>query len=414
MKANKDEINIIDKEYNIKNDDEDNTFKFGNSLDINSKDKQEALKKYNETVKKSLIEVGDILEKNNDKTYIDPKTGDKIVNANDSKIWFAQNIVLIFSYGAVFDKNDREFLNMILSYFDNKKNSYLPCAFKTYSYDTDIIKKFENLEGIGNGNYHICCFVICYADESLLKFSPEPLFSHRGICESLIETVELRDEIIRFMEAYGFTKQVYYQPASISKISERDDKTCSDIKFNYNKDVDYNSPTNRELFNNLKDKDEIIGTRTRINGNVDGRRSYPRKYKNKNIHERNSKDLAQRITLNQQIQTFPTDKLGGNVKINNDLETRINSLNKGPQKYNVYKTADKQPQAQTFGELGNEIPKYITDDNNDTAIKEDKKYNILFEPRKEIQTASNYANKQKLNMLNKNYGDFAPIINGRR
>lgn len=368
------------------------TMNLQNSIGLISDDKKKALIANNENIKQNLMEVQQILKENNEKEYIDPNTGDKIVNATQDRIWVAQNVAFIFSTGAVFDKNDKSFLDSVIDFFNNKNDSYLPCSFKTYPYSSDIVKKFESLEAIGNGNYHMCCFVICYADNEALEYFPEPMFSHRGICEHMVDDIEIRDEISRMMGLYGFTKEVFIQPSSVSKIGKRDNKTLPDIKLQYNTEIDYGSATNRELMSNIKTKENTIGTRTRICGNVNGKRSYP---KIKNARNNIGNDVINRINADKYVSyTMPTEKLGINVKINDTYETRINSENNGPQKYELFDT------------------------NNNTDEKTTK-YNGLstanfIDTSSDIQAPSDYARNNKMKQLHKNNGDFRYINYGRR
>ena len=315
------------------------TIKFQNDININSTDKQQALNTRAEHIEKELNEVQQILKETNDKIYIDPNTGDQIVNASNEKVWFAQNVCFIFSTGAIFDKNDKLFLDSVIDFFNNKNESYLPCEMKTYPYSSDIIQKFENLEAIGNGNYHMCCFVVCYADDqTLLKF-PEPMFSHRGICEHLIDQTEIRDEIMRFMGLYGFTKKKYYQPSSVSKLSQRDATTLPETKLQYETTIDFDSATNRELMTNIKTKDSCIGKRTRIRSNINGKRGYPRIEDGRN---RTKRDITNQIANDQYIPyNIQNDVIGANVRINDITNTRMNMIDEQKKKHNYYDTGNK-------------------------------------------------------------------------
>lgn len=370
---------------------------FKNSLDLVSNDRLKALERNNEYIKENLMEVENIINESNDKEYIDPKTGYKIANADAGKIWVSKNVAFIFATGAIFDKNDKLFVDSVIDFFNSDNNSYLPCEFKTYAYTSDVIKKFENLEAIGNGNYHICCFVLCYADKEFLKLSPEPMFKRRGICEHLIDETEIRDEISRLMSLYGFTKVQYAQPSSVSRIGKRDNKTQVDVKLQYESEIDYASPNNRELLSSLKTKDELMGTRSRIIRKADGKRSFP-KIKDKRHTIKN--DITNRIDGDKYISyTMPTDILGGNVRINNNLEMRLNSaeINKQPE-YQIY---NKEPEPDDrFKDMNNRcnglIKAEFVDKNTD------------------IQMPTNYTRKEEILKLHKNNGDMEYISYGRR
>lgn len=383
---------------------------FKNSMGLISNDRQMALEAATESIKNSIMEVQTIIEENNDTDYLDPDTGHKIVNATDNKIWVAQNVAFIFSTGAIFDKNDKAFLDSVIDFFNSNNNSYLPCVYKTYSYTSDVIQKFEKLEAIGNGNYHMVCFIICYATNETLPFAPESMFSHRGICESLIDDTEIRDEISRLMGLYGFTKQIYIQPSSVSKIGSRDNKTLPDIKLQYDTEIEYNEPTNRELMSNLKTKESTIGTRSNIKGTVNGQRTYPRA-KHQRIGIGN--DITNRIAADQiESYTMPTETLGINIRINNDLESRLKST----ERTNQFKVFDTEQAG---------ISETIQKDNQDNSMPEEMKhgkYNHLmdttfFDTSGDIPEPSNFMREEqnrRMEQLNKNNGDFRYINYGRR
>ena len=313
-----------------------------NSFSIISEDKEKAKELETNYLKQHLIQVNDIINKQNESSYIDPNNGYPIANATPERVWFSQNVFLVFATGAVFDKNDKQLLNEIYSYFDDKSEEYLACKVKTYSYETDFIKKLEQTQAIANGNYHICCFVVVYADKDNLENAPEKLFSFRGVVEHLISHTEIRDEMIRLMTNYGFSKVVQYQPSAAKYIGRNDANTLPDTKLQYNSNIEYDSATARELFSNMKSKESIVGTRTRINGNVNGLRSYPRRYKNKNAGYRGDQTKDKIDNDNYISYYLPTDKLGVSVKINDPLQTRINNIAEKDQMqvYDLYDNND--------------------------------------------------------------------------
>ena len=374
---------------------------FKNSMDLVSKDRETAIEKNNLRIKDSLMEVQNILREKNEKDYIDPNTGHKIVNASNARVWVAQNVAFVFATGAIFDKNDKQFLDSVIDFFNDKNNSYLPCSFNSYPYSSDIIKKFEKLEAIGNGNYHMCCFVVCYAKKDDLKDAPEPMFTRRGITEHMIDMVEIRDEISRFMGLYGFTKEIYVQPSSVSKIGKRDNKTNTDIKVGYDLEIDFESPINRELMSNIKTKDNTVGTRTRINGNVNGKRSYPRI---KNARNGIGKDITNQIEADQYVSyTMPTDTVGANVRINDTLETRLKAQENKIPKYELFKD-DKM---ETTKEKDDEEDIHIS--LHDAVISSE-----IGQEHNEIQMPSDFIRGERMKQLHKNNGDFNYISYGRR
>ena len=373
---------------------------FKNTMNLVSNDRKKALEKNNELIKNNLMEVQQILRENNDKEYVDPDTGHRIVNASPEKVWVSQNVAFVFATGAIFDKNDKQFLDSVIDFFNHNNNSYLPCSFNSYPYSSDIIKKFEKLEGIGNGNYHMCCFVVCYAVDADLTLAPEPMFMRRGITEHLIDMTEIRDEMSRFMSLYGFTKEVYVQPSSVSRIGKRDNKTGTDVKLGYDAEIDFDSPINRELMTNIKTKESTVGKRIRISGNVNGKRSFP---KAKNARNGYGRDITNQIAEDSVISyTMPTEKLGANVRINENIETRLNADRTQIPSYELFESNKiKEPDTQSSiensgGRCG-------------ALIKSE-----IGESHDSIQMPTDYIRGERMKQLHKNNGDLSYISYGRR
>ncbi len=301
--------------------------KYGEGLTLNTPNLNEAKNEEDKEVEQHLYEVQNVLNKSHAEYYTDPITGDQIANATKDKIWVANNILFIISTGAIFDANDKAFSESILNFFNVHESEYLGCSVKTYPYRSDIIRTLERAAAIQNGNYHLCIFVINYSSPENIKYAPEELFTKRGLCETLYEEVAIRDEMIRLMKAYGYSKYVRRQYSKAHKLSERDFETAVDVNVQYNSEIDYASPTNRELFGNLKTEDEVVGTRTRIRGSVDGLRSHPRMYKNRNQSDRTNAEIVKRINDDDYITfNYPVNTQGGNKKIKDYTDNR--TLNK--------------------------------------------------------------------------------------
>ena len=376
-----------------------NNIAFKNSMDLVSMDKARALEKTTNKIRENLNEVQQILKENNEKEYIDPSNGNRIVNASNDKVWVSQNVAFVFATGAIFDKNDKSFMDSVIDFFNHNNDSYLPCSCKVYPYASDIIKKFEKLEAIGNGNYHMCCFVICYAERDDLENAPEPMFSHRGISEHLIDAVDIRDEISRFMSLYGFTKEIYKQPSSVSRIGKRDNKTGTDVKIGYDAEVDFDSPINRELMTNIKTKESTTGKRTRIISHVNGKRSYPR---TNNTRNGPGKDITNQIASDQYVSyTMPTDTLGGSVKINDNLQTRLQANENKIPTYELFKkdTIEDNKREYNRTDVG-KCAAFVSTD--------------IGESHDNIQMPSDYVRGERMKQLHKNNGDFSYISYGRR
>lgn len=275
-------------------------------------------------IEKHLIESQSIIKNLSEEYYTDPKTGDRIANANKDKIWFANNILIILVSGAIYDENDKMIAQRIMNYFNVHESEYLGCAAKVYEYKTDIIKTLEKAAALQHGNYHLCIFIINYADKEALKDAPERLFKKRGLCEALYEEIKIRDEMIRLMGTYGFTKFTPYQIHKSEKIGPRDTQTATDIKLQYTSEIDYDSPINRELFGNLKTENTIIGQRTRIKGSANGLRTGPKMYKSINTPDRTNAELVKRIDDDDYITfNYPTEIKGASEKMRDFTENRL-------------------------------------------------------------------------------------------
>lgn len=337
----------------------DNVIDLHNNYSLISPQREKAKEKQTQYIQQHLMQVSQLIDKQHNESYTDPITGATISNATPDKVWVSQNVGFVFSTGAVFDKHDKAFLDEIYAYFDVHADNYLGCYHMIYSYNTDIIKKFENLQAIANGNYHICVFVIVYADKEDLSKAPEKLFKYTGIVETLIEHEDIRDELIRLMIKYGFTKTIKVQPSTASHIGANDAQTLPDIKMQYDSTVDYHK-TSRELFSNIKQRDSVLGTRTRINGNVSPLRSHPRKLRIKQSGPRGD-DFENRIEYDNYVSyTKPDDILGISPRINNNLQTMANNtVSDNQQVFQLYSTD---------GESNNTNNTYDTDYDVKTSI----------------------------------------------
>lgn len=322
------------------NNDNENVINFHNSYSLISPERERAKEYQTEYIKQHINQVNQLMNKQRTTDYTDPITGATIANATPDRIWVSQNVGFIFATGAVFDKHDKSFLDELYSFFDVHAEQYLGCYHFIYSYETDIIKKFENLQAIANGNYHICVFVIVYADKNILSKAPEKLFGYSGIVETLIERDDIRDELIRLMIKYGFTKTIKIQPSTYSHIGSHDKEIMPDVQIQYDTNIDYHK-TSRELFSNLKQHDSIIGTRTRINGSVSPLRSHPRKLRTKQTGPRGD-DLENKIEYDNYISnTKPSDILGISPRINDKLQTMANNtINDNQQVFQLYDNDD--------------------------------------------------------------------------
>lgn len=224
----------------------------------------------------------------------DSDTGNNVINAIDSRIWFSNNVYMLFSIGKIFDNFDSDFIKSAISYFDKDTQTvYLGCKYKVLDYKHDTIKRIEQKINVENGNYHLLCVIIVYADNKELINAPEELFAAKGIVSYCFDHDEIKDLLLTFLDRYGLIVDKPIEHIVPVNLSERRDGiTHKEIKFKYTDDVDWNSEPNRSLFSDLQyrnDRDEQFAIRTRV---VEDQRIFPRDRKSK---YRNQNPLYQRI-----------------------------------------------------------------------------------------------------------------------
>lgn len=216
-------------------------------------------------LKQHLNAVVDVLESN----VLNDKKDDK----KEKSKWFNNNVMMLFSTGMIFDRNDKQLLDQMIDYFNNTNSIFLNCYYKIYDYNSDIVQKLEEMHSIGNGNYHVCCFAICYGED--YSNSPDKqTFNHKGVCAYFTSLNSIRDYMISLIQSYGTVNE--NKPVHIDKTDVR-----STQKFNYKDEIvtDYNIP----------DKSIISHGRTRIITNVDGIRGHPKNFRRE--YTQNDKDV---------------------------------------------------------------------------------------------------------------------------
>lgn len=212
----------------------------------------------------------------------DPKTGRKIINANYDNIWFSQHVYMLFSFGRIFDNNDKAFHSTVNNYFNKDNEIYLDCRHDTMNYKDELIQKIERQIGIENGNYHLLLVIIVYGKTDTEE-PPEELFSVTGIVKWAIESDEIKEIMLTFLNKYGLAIQTevpHKIPARIS--GRRDDNTMMNQKFKLHSEIDWNSGPNRMLFSDLdyrNHRDEDFAARQRFaeDSRISGKRERPSK-----------------------------------------------------------------------------------------------------------------------------------------
>ena len=219
------------------------------------------LKRLSEETKTVLKEVSNDIE--------DPATGKDILNADYNNLWFSQHVYMLFSLGRVFDKNDSNFFDSVVNYFNQENEIYLGCSYDIMNYKDDLVKKIEQQIGIENGNYHLLLVLIVYANDAELEHTQEYLFSTSGIVKWAIESDEIKDIMLTFLNRYGIATEAPIPHKIPQRISgRRDDNTLINTKFNLHSDVDWNSEPNRMLFSDIayrNNGNEEFAARTGLN-----------------------------------------------------------------------------------------------------------------------------------------------------
>ncbi len=291
---------------------------------------------------KFLVTAAHELKTLDDTYYVDPNTGSTITNSDPNKVWFANNICVIVSTGMVFDSNDMFLLGNISTYFDKTQDTYLGCLYEHGSYTDDFIQRLERTQNIDNGNYHIACFVVCYAKQEELDLAPEQMFRIRGICRYFVDIDNIVEEMTTYMQKYGFTKKSYATKTYMDRYTDQQPNYSPENRINYNDNIDWDSEVNRQLYSDLKNRDEMteFGKRARI-------KQESRNGVCVNKPPRNSVQLESRIKTNHEDfipQTPQPDKLGVVVQLDENMQLRNNTIrNDNYELYNLGRDNDLNP-----------------------------------------------------------------------
>jgi hypothetical protein len=165
----------------------------------------------NEANDKDLIDSSNQLLENMEKKHTElvyTDDGTKIINAYEDRTWFAKNIAFIFAMGRIYDHDDEINMDNILRMFDDKNNMQGTDGrflnyFKILPFTDSQVKKIESRVAVGNGNYHIMCFIVVTAKEDQLESSPEFLFSKRGVVLKLASWNDIHKFLNSMMIKYG-------------------------------------------------------------------------------------------------------------------------------------------------------------------------------------------------------------------
>ena len=286
----------------------------------------------------------------------DSSTGKTIINANYNNVWFSKHVYMLFSMGRIFDKDDQEFYKTVNNYFNKDNEMYIDCIHDTMNYKDDLIQKIEKHIGIENGNYHLLLVIVVYGKKEELEKPPEYLFASEGIVKWAIESDEIKEIMLTFLNKYGLAVRSsipHKIPARIS--GRRDNNTLMDQKFKLHSDIDWNSEPNRALFSDLRyrnNRDEEFAQRQRMNEDprISGKRERPSKnrtmntlYQQINIASKKADTVPQsgkQVVISKMVEnTIPSDYIGA-APFNTDTD---DAEHRRVRNYQLYDDRLKQP-----------------------------------------------------------------------
>ena len=152
-------------------------------------------------------------------------------NENTSKLWFWKHVSLIFSIGVIYEDEDKQVLDAILKYFNNKDDIFIPNNYKIFDYRNEFIKTIEKEFDIGPGNYHFMLVpFITTEDQEILKNAPESVYSTYGPLTPFVDMDSIVSYIIEINNKYGAIK--FGMTEDVAKI----------LHVNLNKDVENQNP----------------------------------------------------------------------------------------------------------------------------------------------------------------------------
>lgn len=120
-----------------------------------------------------------------DADAIRDSSGNRIVNATAPRLWYRDNVALIFAIGCILNNTDREKLDEVLRLFVNDYEvGFLMNYHKILRYDTPLVRALEDRLELGNGNYHVCLVtVVSTNDTNVLANAPESQYRSSGVIQ---------------------------------------------------------------------------------------------------------------------------------------------------------------------------------------------------------------------------------------
>lgn len=137
--------------------------------------------------------------------------GQQITNMTDERMWFKDNVALVFLTGCIFTELDRTNMNIYLNMFNEMSNvAYLLNYHPILAYTDELAQAIEEKMEIGNGNYHMCLVTIVLAkDQSVLNNAPEPQYTASGIIQKYTEWPSISKFMNEVMARYGLVNKEF-------------------------------------------------------------------------------------------------------------------------------------------------------------------------------------------------------------
>lgn len=243
--------------------------------------------------------------------------GNRIINATEKKIWFANNIAFVFVRGIGFDERDFEKLNKLVSLFSTRPDcSYLLNRHYEIDYYDELAISLETHSSISNGNYHVMLAVMSYANEETMKTAGAiPSFGTNRIVEVLTDFKLIEKTMNEYLFQFGFLAH-YDRSNEITTAQSRGSYLQPDgNRSRINIDISMSSlpqPTKEDFESQQAMLNEQNLRRERVEQAISQRAP-------KNITEdqrlSKSKSLMSRIRERQLEVTQPTE-MGGTLRMN--------------------------------------------------------------------------------------------------
>ena len=144
-----------------------------------------------------------------DATAIRDHSGNRIINATAPRLWYRDNVALIFAVGCILNNTDRQKLDEILQLFVNDYEvGFLMNYHKILRYDTALVRALEDRLEISNGNYHVCLItVVSTNDVNILANAPESQYRTSGVVQKYCTWPEIYEYMQTAVARYGLVTE---------------------------------------------------------------------------------------------------------------------------------------------------------------------------------------------------------------